>query len=131
MWQKCSSGQNKTDATCASDGSTAEMNNGSAVNYCKNLVLAGHNDWELPGIRSLNTIIDYDKNSGTGPYIDAIFKGTRNNCYWSNTKSVPWDGDNDVSWIFSTGYGRAANYRNRYDCSVRCVRSPSSNSSSP
>lgn len=35
----------------------------SAINYCKNMKLAGFEDWRLPSIQELVTLIDYNKSS--------------------------------------------------------------------
>jgi len=45
MWQK---------------GENPRMNWHSALNYCKNMNLAGYNDWRMPNIKELNTILNLD-----------------------------------------------------------------------
>ena len=51
-----------------------------ALTYCENLVLAGDDDWRLPNIRELQSIVDY----GRDPVLDPIF-GTVPAAHWSST----------------------------------------------
>lgn len=53
-----------------------------ALEYCKNLVFAGHNDWRLPNVAELHTIIDYGRPSP--PVIDPVF-GSLSFEYWSSS----------------------------------------------
>jgi len=43
---------------------------------------AGHNDWRIPNLRELQSIVDYER---VGPSIDPIFGPTVSNFYWSST----------------------------------------------
>ena len=51
-----------------------------ALTYCENLVLAGDDDWRLPNIRELQSIVDY----GRDPVLDPIFL-TVAAAHWSST----------------------------------------------
>ena len=66
---------------------------GEAKNYCKRLVLGGHNDWLLPPIDALAAIVDYL--SDYSPMIDSVF-----NCY----KNGYWSGSYD--YVFGPSVGR-------------------------
>ncbi len=60
-----------------------------AISYCENLDLAGFNDWKLPNIKELQTILDYEKKGPTTWWIDEK--------YFPDTPSFsPYD-DNYVS----------------------------------
>jgi hypothetical protein len=63
------------------------MNWESAINYSENLSLAGHNDWRLPNIRELHTIVDYNQYQ---PPIDTdYFPDTVSwDPYWSATTNA-------------------------------------------
>lgn len=48
----------------------------SALGYCEDLTLAGHNDWRLPNAKELQYIVDYSRSpdSTNSPAIDPIFQ---------------------------------------------------------
>ena len=53
----------------------------AALAYCENLSFAGHDDWRLPNVRELQSIVDYGR---FGPSIDPVF-GALSLGYWSST----------------------------------------------
>lgn len=55
------------------------------LEYCENLTLAGHDDWRLPNVRELQSVVDY---SLFDPPIDPVF-GTVSDWYWSSTSYAP------------------------------------------
>ncbi len=81
IWQKCSNGQAPT--TCGFLAVTNDMN--GAIGACGALNganFAGRNDWRLPNVNELLSIVDY---STTSPSISASFPNTVNGLYWSST----------------------------------------------
>ena len=56
----------------------------NALKYCENLSLAGHDDWRLPNVRELQSIVDYGRKR---PRIDPVF-GAEWSWHWSSSTSV-------------------------------------------
>ena len=55
----------------------------NALAYCENLTFAGHDDWRLPNIRELQSIVDYGRSR---PSIDPVFGALSTfPFYWSST----------------------------------------------
>ena len=73
MWQKDTGNDRNTLNWCA------------ALEYCENLTFAGHEDWRLPNVRELQSIVDYGRNPWS---IDPVF-GASPNFYWSSTSVAP------------------------------------------
>jgi hypothetical protein len=76
--------------------------------------LCGANDWRMPTVRELLSIVHY----GNAEYIDvAHFPNSPSTDYWTIT---PWGAANDAGWLVSGG---AAWYLgNSYTAAVRLVR---------
>ena len=92
-----------------------------ALKYCDSLSFAGHDDWRLPNVRELQSIVDYGR---FGPAIDPVFVAL-SDWYWSSSSGVfnP-DGAWDVNLFlvgFVSGYvGRGIEVTPGF---VRAVRS--------
>jgi hypothetical protein len=63
----------------------------TALQYCEGLELAGHDDWRLPNVRELQSIVDFGR---TTPPIDPVFDAMKE-WYWSSSANV---GDPGYAW---------------------------------
>lgn len=74
----------------------------NALNYISKLnteSYLGHNDWRMPNIKELESLIDYDNNAIASNNIANIpYSQTR---IWSSTTSIGWK---DMAWCLHTGY---------------------------
>lgn len=95
----------------------AKIRQPRSVIYCKELTVGGFEDWRLPTIHELLTIIDYARIS---PAILREFSYVEDESfYWTKTHVADED---DAFWgvNFKRGYSsKASEYYDRY---VRCVR---------
>jgi len=93
----------------------------TALNYCENLDYAGSNDWRLPNIKELQSIVDYTRSPATSnsAAIDPLFSVTsitdeagQNDYpfYWSSTTHADSQGrDGFANYV---AFGRALGYMN-------------------
>ena len=70
---------------------------------------AGHNDWRIPNVRELQSIVDYGLFS---PAIDPIFGSTTASSYWSSTTTAlilsdAWSVSFDIGFVGAFGKGGA------------------------
>jgi hypothetical protein len=72
----------------------------SAIDWSNNLVFAGYNDWRVPNIKELQSIVDYGKHD---PAIDTTYFASTKDWYWS---SSTYDVDHLQAWRvnFYDGY---------------------------
>ncbi len=91
-----------------------------AINYCENiLILGGYDDWRLPNINELLSIVDY---TTYNPALDTWwFQNYSMFNYWSSTSFVLWP---TYAWNMYSFNGNSA-YFDKLDDEhnyVRCVR---------
>jgi hypothetical protein len=91
----------------------------NALTSCNELNYGGHDDWRLPNIKELQSLVDF---ANIGPAIDTeAFPNTQSDYYWSST-SYQGGGLHDGAWVvdFDNGYmGDVGKTNTLY---VRCVR---------
>ncbi len=87
-----------------------------ALQYCENLTLAGHNDWRLPNVRELQSILDYGRWKST---IDPVFGTTSDADYWSSSTYAL---NRHLAWYANFGYGLVYGYYKTNANYVRAVR---------
>ena len=80
MWQDTYGNYNPTNSI------TYYTTWGAAIDYCEELSLGGYDDWRLPNINELLSIIDYYRNDPA--IISDEFNAIKNNYYWSSTTDV-------------------------------------------
>jgi hypothetical protein len=115
MWQGCAAGL--SGSTCAIAGSMTAGTWTNAMQYCNGLTWAGYNDWRLPDLYELKSIVDLGTYS---PSIDATaFPGTPPGNFWTSSSSAAYAGS---AWVvsFYDGYASASGVSAAYF--VRCVR---------
>ncbi len=116
-WMRCAMGQTWDGTTCSGTVSTYTFDQASAL--IGTVTFAGQNDWRLPNIRELQTIVD---RSVYYPAIDsAAFPNTPSLYFWSNTPTAYYS---SYAWTVIFNYGGTYDYdRSHGDGAVRLVRS--------
>ncbi len=96
------------------------LNWGEALDFCESLQLAGFDDWTLPDVKQLQSLVDYSRSPGktNSAAIDPIFQTTEitnemddsdYGFYWSRTTHVNQQGGSDAAYV---SFGRALGYMN-------------------
>ena len=88
----------------------------SAITHCEGLSLGGHEDWRLPNIKELTSLVEDTKSY---PSIDDIFESKVSSFYWSSTTNA--DNSANAWYVLFRRGGRHHSTKddNSY---VRCVR---------
>lgn len=107
-----------TGLTWQKGDSQQQMDFPSALAYCENLNLAGTDNWRLPNVKELQSIVDYTRSpaSSSSPAIDPIFETTKiaNEAkqkdyanYWSSTTHQSMRGGKAAAYV---SFGRSMGY---------------------
>lgn len=95
----------------------ADTTGDTATTYCRELRLGGYEDWRLPHIKELESLIVYE-----GPLIDPVFRYPRASDIWSLTT---YAGDPKLVWVMRGGMSFPATRATQTVKTVWCVRSES------
>lgn len=90
----------------------------AALAYCEALVHAGHDDWRLPNLKELATIVD--ESASEAPFVDpSVFGTSAAAVYWSSSPSLLFAG---FANSLQTSTGVSPNRDMTLTASARCVR---------
>ncbi|MBU1667443.1 DUF1566 domain-containing protein [bacterium] len=98
------------------DSIGSQMNWQSAIDNCEALTLGGHEDWRLPNLNELTSLVD---DREYNPSIDDVFQNTASNYYWSSTTYANYS---YYAWCVYFSSGLQGNSYKSHNNYVRCVR---------
>ena len=87
-----------------------------AINYCEDLTLEGKDDWRLPNLNELTSIVD---DTVYNPSISSVFSHITSNFYLSSTTSASYT---RAAWGVGFDYGYRVSQHKASHNYVRCVR---------
>ncbi|MCP4693261.1 MAG: DUF1566 domain-containing protein, partial [Desulfobacterales bacterium] len=99
------------------DGEGAYGDLQESIDYCESLVLDGEDDWRLPSVGELVSIVDPSR---ADPAIDPVFPCVSSG-YWSRTANFDYF-SSDNTWCVLFSSGSVISSKRRYGNYARCVR---------
>ena len=114
MWQQCT--PEHIGVGCVGGGSVAYTWE-QAITYCEGLSLGGFDDWRLPNIKELSSIVDTTKSSRAIQL--TYFPDTMQDRYWSSSTDA---GSTTDAWIVHFLLGVVGSNNKSDNYYVRCVR---------
>lgn len=117
---------NLTGLMWVEDGSSAGCNSGGSLNwenaitFCEGLVYGGYDDWRLPNVKELFSIVEHHVIGTGAPYINQTsFPNTVSNWYWTSTTYVPFSSS---AWGVDFNVGNVGGFFKTDNKYVRPVR---------
>lgn len=115
MWSTCSVGQTFEKGSCK--GEAKKLNWDDAMQAAKKSRLAGYDDWRLPSIDELNSIVEVGCHN---PSINlTVFPNTASDGYWSSSTLKRLKSNARAMFFF---YGEDSNFYKSNPYHVRFVR---------
>ncbi len=95
---------------------TLRKNRKDAKQYCRRLIFAGYDDWYLPRLKELKSIVDEKK---FNPAIRSGFKNIKSSHYWTSSPNL-----SDIITAINIDFKSGQSYKNTREGKgyVRCVR---------
>lgn len=87
----------------------------NAIGYCEGLILDGLDDWRLPNVRELTSIIDHEEHALDPGFQEGLF--TQN--FWTSTTHPAFTSS---AWYLDTNQYNATEVKTASSFHVRCVR---------
>jgi len=117
MWQQCALGHSYNNASNTCDGTASSVTWAQALTSASTNTFLGHNDWRLPNIKELASIVE---RACYSPAINtAIFLEGSSTWFWS---SSPLANSSDYAWNVHFNYGFDSTYSKSNNAAVRLVR---------
>lgn len=124
FWQACAAGQ--SGSSCSGEAKMIDWKSGLA--HCEGLSWGGHDDWRLPNVKELRSIVDLSRRSPSidtaafpnTPYYGGTSTAQNAGQFWSAT--ARWYNSFALYVAFGSGFSHF--YKQTEGRHIRCVRDP-------